>query len=45
MSKYHNEIAEYHGIKPNPPVPVAYEEHTLEDIKASIKKIMYPTND
>ena len=38
MSKYHNEIARYYNIKPNPPVPVAYSEYSLEDIKKAINK-------
>lgn len=42
LCKYHNETAEYYGIKPNPPVPTAYCDYTLEDIKAKIKKLMHP---
>ncbi|CAF0951489.1 unnamed protein product [Adineta steineri] len=44
MNKYHDEIANYYELKPNPPVPVAYSEHTLEDIKATIKKLIDPTS-
>ncbi|CAF2102081.1 unnamed protein product, partial [Rotaria magnacalcarata] len=38
MHKYHEEIAEFYGIKPNPPVPAAYCEHTLNSIKEDIRK-------
>ena len=42
MGKYHKKIAEYYGLKPNPPVPVAFEEYTLDYIKNKINKTINP---